>query len=177
MLQLLRPKYLIPVHGEYRQLSAHARLAVDTGYESGSVLLASSGDRIVLDERECDIKDRVPFGHVFIDAAFDPVDFEILRDRRKIAGDGIVVPVVAVDCESGAIGGTPEIVTRGFVPDSVEGVLAEARKVVGDALAEATPEERKDEGVLKARIQTELKRFLRRRTQRRPLIIPVIVEF
>jgi ribonuclease J len=178
VLQLLRPTYLIPVHGEFRQLRAHADLAVESGFDADHVVLADSGDLIALNRSECGVRDRVPVGHVFIDAALDEVDFEILRDRRRIAGDGIVVPVVAVDCRSGAIGGMPEIVTRGFVPELLDdGVLAEARQIVADAVADATPEERGDEGMLKARIQTELKRFLRRRTQRRPLIIPVIVEF
>jgi len=177
MLQLLRPKYLIPVHGEYRQLWAHADLARATGMARDRIVLADSGDVIALGADECRVVDRVQVRHVFIDAALDQVGFEILRDRRKIAGDGIVVPVVAVD-ESGVIGGSPEIVTRGFVPNGQdEGVLDDARRLIVELMAESSPEERGDEGVLKARIQTELKRFLRRRTQRRPLIIPVIVEF
>ncbi len=178
MLHLLRPRYLVPIHGEYRQLRAHADLALSAGMDPERILLADSGDVIAVSEEECRVVDRVHVGHVFIDAALDEVDFGILRDRRKIAGDGIVVPVVAVDCESGAIGGSPEIVTRGFVPDGQDDrVVDDARRLIVGLLAEATPEERGDEGVLKARIQTELKRFLRRRTQRRPLIIPVIVEF
>jgi ribonuclease J len=178
MLRLLRPRWLVPVHGEYRQLHAHASLAGEDSIPADRVCLASSGDVIALNETECRITDRVPVGHVFIDAALDEVDFGVLRERRKIAGDGIVVPVVAVDCESGTVGSSPEIVTRGFVFDGEDDpVLADARRVVVEAVADASPEERSDEGVLKARIQTELKRFLRRRTQRRPLIIPVIVEF
>jgi ribonuclease J len=178
LLQLVRPRWLVPVHGEYRQLHAHATLAGPDTIPAERVCLAQSGDVIAVNERECRIADRVPVGHVFIDAALDEVEVDVLRERRKIAGDGIVVPVLAVDRESGVIGGSPEIVTRGFVFDGADDpVLAEARRVVVDALADASPEERGDEGVLKARIQTELKRFLRRKTQRRPLIIPVIVEF
>jgi ribonuclease J len=114
---------------------------------------------------------------VFNDAALDEVDPSLLRDRRRGAEDGIVVAVVAVDRDRGAIAEYPQIVTRGFVPDAEGHVLrAEARRIVVDSLAEATPEERRDEALLRARVQTELKRFLRRRTQRSPLIIPVIVE-
>ncbi len=177
LLRLLRPKFLIPIHGEYRQLRAHARLGREVGLEGGAVLVAESGDVIALDGKTCSVVDRVTVGQVFIDATLEEVNLAVLRDRRQIAGDGIVVPVIAVDRESGAVNGSPEIVSRGFLPEPEESeVLQEASRVVVEALAEASPEERADEGLLKARIQSELKRFLRRRTQRRPLIIPVIVE-
>jgi ribonuclease J len=175
MLQLVRPRYLIPIHGEYRQLHAHAGLGVDAGLPRERVLLAESGDRIVADSREIRIADRVHVGQTFIDATLDEVDVEILRDRRRIADEGIVVPVIAVDRESGSINGFPEIVTRGFVADT-NGLIEGAQQVIVETLAAASPEERTDEALLKARIQTDLKRYLRRRAQRRPLIIPVIVE-
>jgi ribonuclease J len=177
LLRLLRPKFLIPIHGEFRQLQEHARVGREAGLTRDSVILADSGDRIVLTESECFVADRVPVGQVFIDDALEEVDLSVLRDRRRIAGDGIVVTVVAVNRETGGADGTPEIVSRGFLPeDGEEAVLEEARRVVSQALAAATPEERADEGLLKARIATDLKRFLRRRTQRRPLIVPVLVE-
>ena len=179
LLRLLRPKFLIPIHGEYRQMRAHARLAVDAGFDESSVLLADSGDLIALDAKQVRIEERVKVGQVFVDAGLDEVDLDILRDRRRIAGDGIVVPVVAVNRESGAVNGSPEIMTRGFVPrgEPSDGeLMAEARRLVTRSLSDATPEERTDEGLLGARIQTALERFLRQRTQRQPLIIPVIVE-
>ncbi len=179
LLELLRPRFLIPIHGEYRQLAAHARLAVECGLQSDHVQLADSGDVITLDEQRITIDDRVRVGRVFIDATLNEVDLAVLRDRRQIAGDGIVVPVVAVQRESGAVNGYPEIVARGFAPITEGGngsLMHEARKVVADSLADATPEERSDEALLRARIRSELKRFLRRRTKRRPLIVPVILE-
>ncbi|MBZ5640174.1 MAG: ribonuclease J [Acidobacteriia bacterium] len=177
LLRLLRPKFLIPIHGEYRQLREHARVGREAGLASDAVIVADSGDLIALTENECRIVDRVPVGQVFIDDALEEVDLSVLRDRRRIAGDGIVVTVVAVDRVSGGVNGTPEIISRGFLPEGgEETVLEEARHVVSLSLAEATPEERADEGLLKARIATDLKRFLRRRTQRRPLIVPVLVE-
>ena len=179
LLQLLRPRYVIPIHGEYRQLSAHARLAVECGIDASRVQLADSGDVIAVDGQGISVVDRVHVGQVFIDATLDEVDLSVLHDRRRIAGDGIVVPVVAVHRESGAANGYPEIMARGFVPisdDPTGDVMAEARRVVAASLAAATAEERSDEGLLRARIQTELKRFLRRRTNRRPLVIPVILE-
>jgi ribonuclease J len=175
LLQIVRPRWLVPIHGEYRQLHAHAGLAVEAGLPPGAILLAASGDRIVVNDAEIAVADRVPVGRTFIDAGLDEVDLDILRDRRRIAGDGIVVPVIAVDRESGSLNGDPEIVTRGFVADT-DGLLEGASRIVAETLADASPEERTDEAMLKARIQAGLRRYLRRRTQRRPLIIPVIVE-
>ena len=179
LLELLRPRFLIPIHGEFRQLVAHLRLALECGLERDHVQLADSGDVITLDGQRITIDDHVHVGRVFIDATLDEVDLAVLRDRRQIAGDGIVVAVVALQRESGAVNGYPEIVARGFVPIAEggnENLMHEARKVVADSLADATPEERGDETLLRSRIRSELKRFLRRRTKRRPLIIPVILE-
>jgi ribonuclease J len=175
VLNLVRPRYFIPIHGEYRQLSAHLRLARDNGLEHGRALLAQSGDVVAVDERNCSVVDRVQAGQVFIDAAMETVDMTVLRDRRRIAGDGVLVPVVALDREKGR--DTLEIVSRGFLSEGDEnGLLNEVREVALRLLSDATPEERTDEGLLKARIKTELKRFLRRRAQRHPLILPVILE-
>jgi ribonuclease J len=179
IIELLRPRFLVPIHGEYRQLAAHARLAVEAGLEPRSVQLADSGDVIALEPGSVAVVDRVHVGQVFIDAELDEVDLSVLRDRMRIAGDGIVVPVVAVKRESGALSSSLEIMARGFVPIGDDGdpqLLAEARRVVAETLADASPEERGDEGLLRARIQAALRRFLRRRTNRRPLVIPVIVE-
>jgi ribonuclease J len=178
LIELVRPRYLVPIHGEYRQLKSHYDLARRCGLSAESVVLAESGDVIAVDERGIAIVDRVQVGQVFIDAALEEVDEAVLRDRRRSAWDGIVVAVVAVDRDAGEIGDYPQIVTRGFVDDADGGgtLARDARRIVSRALADATPEERRDEAVLKAKIHTELKRFLRRSVQRTPLIIPVIVE-
>jgi ribonuclease J len=178
LLQLLRPKYLVPIHGEYRQLHAHARLGVDCGMDPAHVQLADTGDVIALDDRTIGIRDRVRVGQVFLDATLEQVDRAMLRDRKRVAWDGLVVPVVAVDRQRGVLSGYPQILTRGFLPDVEpdEGLLLEAKQLLAQSLTDASPEERADEGLLRARIQAELKRFLRRRTQREPLILPVIVE-
>ena len=125
---------------------------------------------------ECAVVDRVPVGQVFIDATLEEVDFQLLRERKQIAGDGLVVPVVAVSPAGVDPPGRIEIVSRGFLLEDGNGLFHDAKQVLADSIASATPEERGDEGLLKARLQTDLKRFLRRRTQRRPLIIPVILE-
>jgi ribonuclease J len=177
LLHLVRPRFLVPIHGEYRQLDAHARIGRDAGIPRANVVLADTGDVIRLTPDSCAVVDRVPVGQVFIDASLSEVDLSVLRERKQLAGDGIVVTIVAVDRESGAVRGTPEVVTRGFVPElEDESLLPDAARAVAEAVREATPEERSDEGLLKARVHDELKRFLRRRTQRRPLIIPIVVE-
>ena len=177
LIHLLRPKFLLPIHGEYRQLAAHAAVGRGCGLPADRVVLAESGDLMALTENDFKRVERVPVGQVFIDGALDRVDFTMLRDRRQIAGDGIVVAVVAVHRDSGLVSGPAEIASRGFVSDATEEeLLREARGAVALSLAETSREERADEGLLKAKIQAGLRRFLRKRTQKRPLIIPVIVE-
>jgi ribonuclease J len=177
LIHLLRPKFVLPIHGEYRQLAAHAAIARGCGIEADNVLLAESGDLMTLNEDGFRRAERVPVGQVFIDGALDRVDFTMLRDRRQIAGDGIVVAVVALNRGSGLVSAPPEIASRGFVSDATEeALLEEARDVVASSLADTSLEERSDEGLLKAKIQAGLRRFLRKRTQKRPLIIPVVVE-
>ena len=176
LLNLLRPRHLLPVHGEFRQLTSHARLAADAGMAPDNIVIADSGDVIVVSENEFAVRDHVHVGHVFIDATLEQVEHSVLRDRRRIAGDGVVVPVVPVDRDSGTLG-TPELIACGFVTDDDErGLLEDARRIVVESLEDATAEERGDDGVLKTRVQTELKRYLKKRVSRRPLIIPVIVE-
>ena len=178
LFELLRPRAFLPIHGEYRQLAAHARLARAAGLCAASVVEAESGDVVALSASGPAVVDRVPVGQVFIDESLDPVDHAVLRERRRLADDGIVVAVVALRRASGAIDGYPQILARGFVPgaDGTADWIAEARRVIVDLLADALPEERGDEGLLRARVQTELGRFLRRRTGRRPLVVPVILE-
>ncbi len=176
--QLLRPRFFIPIHGEYGQLSAHAALAADMGMPRDRIILAESGDLIALDGTTCQVVDRVPAGQVFIDATLEQVDLAVLKDRRKIAGDGIVVAVIALDRDSGEVRKPTEFVSRGFLADDgQDGLMELAGAVVSATISEATPEERVDEALLRAKLQADLKRFFRRKTQRRPMIIPVLVEF
>lgn len=178
VVQLVRPRFYVPIHGDYRQLRANARLARDRGLDASSVLVAESGDVIALSADTIGVEGRVHVGRRFLDTAFGEVDADVLRDRRRSAGDGIVVVVVEVDRDSGVVNGAPEIVSRGFVPDTDDddGLVRDARSAVVEALAAAGPEELADEGLVRARIVTAMKRFLRRRTQRHPLIIPVVLE-
>ena len=178
VLRLLRPRFFVPIHGEYRQMLAHARLAREVGLTNDRIVLAESGDVLVLDETSCRAAERIHVGQVFLDATQEEVDLEVLRDRRRIAGDGVVMAVVAIERGTGQLARPPELVARGFAPgQDEEFLLDEAGRVLRVALEEAGAEERTDEGLMKARIQTDLRRFFRRRFQRRPLIVPVIVEY
>ena len=181
VLSLVRPKYFVPIHGEFRQLARHAKVAkfVTRGLPSAvEVLTAENGDVLRFDAEGGRIADKTPSGRVLIDGTrVGEVDDEVLRDRRHISIDGIIMPVVAINARTGIIEGVPELVARGFVSDdSTAAMLAEGARVVSNAIAECSVEERTDPGLMKERIRTEVRRFLKKRTGRRPMVLPVVIE-
>jgi ribonuclease J len=179
VLNLVRPKYFVPVHGEYRQLERHAKLAQHLSYsglEASFVL--ESGDTLEIDDRGARRGEPVPVGRICIDSGtLDEVvqDF-VIRDRRHLSEDGFVLPIILINKHTGRSEVLPEIVSRGFISADSDGVLKEARQVVMKTLEASTTEERGDWGVMQEKIRTDLKRFLNKQTQRRPLIMPVILE-
>jgi ribonuclease J len=177
MLTLTRPRYFIPIHGELRQLYSHARLAEKTGLPRERILLAESGDVIEMDGKSARVSGKVPIGRVMIDGTFDEVDEIVVRDRRHISEGGIILAVVAIDRKTGAIEGDPEIVSRGFAFEGAGGdLLREAGRQIKRSLEAATPEERADRGVVKMMIQRDLKRFFRKNLDKRPMVIPAVIE-
>ncbi len=177
MLTLTRPRFFIPIHGELRQIHNHARLAEQVGLPRERILLGTSGDVFELNEKEARLAGRVPAGRVFIDGTLDEVDEIVVRDRRHISEGGIVLAVVAIDRRSGQMVGEPEIVSRGFAAGAGDQeVLRDAARLVRRSVESATPEERADRGVMKALIQRDLKRHFRKTLERRPMIIPAIIE-
>ena len=180
VLSLVRPRYFIPVHGEYRQLSHHAGVAkrVFAGQNPRpEILLAENGDVIVFDERGARIAGKAPVGRVLIDGTRSgEIGDEVLRDRRHLAEDGLVVPVVAINKQTGLLEGAPEIVTRGFVMEDAEDLLADGSRLLCDVIERASLEERTDQGIIKEKLRVELRRFFRRRSGRRPFVLPVIME-
>jgi ribonuclease J len=177
MLTLVRPRFFLPIHGEIRQLYNHARLAERTGMPRERVLLAETGDVITVEERSARVAEKIRAGRVFIDGTLEEVDEIVVRDRRHISEGGIVLAVVAIDKQTGAMNGDPEIVSRGFVFEEARGdLLREASRVVRRSVEAASPEERADRGVIRTIIQRDLKRYFRRSLDRRPMIIPAIIE-
>jgi ribonuclease J len=181
VISLVRPRYLVPVHGEYRQLARHARVARDVtgGLASPTtVILAENGQRIRFDRDGGRIVDSVVAGRVLIDGTrAGEVDGEMIRDRRHLAADGLVVPVVVMNRQKGVREGLPEIVARGFVPEAEAGdVLTDGATFIAGVIDACSAGERTDEGLLKERIRGEFRRFLKRRTGRRPMVLPVVME-
>ncbi len=182
VLSLVRPRYFIPIHGEYRQLAQHARVAakVMRGADRHvQVLLAQDGDVIQFDANGARIADKAPTGRVLIDTTrVGEVGDEVLRDRRHLAADGLVVAVVAISRHTGTMTGTPELVARGFVVDEgeEESLFADASRVIGDCIASAGVEERTDQGLMTEKLRVELRRFFKKRSGRRPLVLPVLME-
>jgi len=180
LLNLVRPRYFIPIHGEYRQLAKHAALAAHlkaAGLEE--VFVLEAGETLQVDASGARKGERVPVGRVCIDsgAVDEVVEEMVIRDRRHLAEEGIVLPVIAIDKRTGRLEGTPEVVSRGFVPaeDGSE-VLQQARQVIIETLESSTLEELVDWGVIKEKIRSELRRYIFRQTARHPLIVPVILE-
>jgi ribonuclease J len=177
MLSLVRPRYFVPIHGEYRQLARHARIAsrVLTGTR---VLLAENGDVLRFDQDGGRIAGKVPAGRILIDGTRSgEVGDEVLRDRRHLAGDGLVVPVVAIGRQSGVLEETPDVITRGFVLDArTEALLKEIPTLLASTIESASIEERTDPGLIKEKIRVDLQRFFRKRSGLRPLVLPVIME-
>jgi ribonuclease J len=177
MLSLVRPRYFVPIHGEYRQLARHARVA-KTVCPGTKVVLAENGDVIRIDEDGARITGKAPAGRILIDGTRSgEVGDEVLRDRRHLAGDGLVVPVVAINRLSGMLEETPDVITRGFVLDArTEALLKEIPGLVGAAIDGASVEERTDPGLIKEKIRVDLQRFFRKRSGLRPFVLPVVME-
>ena len=178
MLSLISPRCFVPIHGEYRQLAHHARLAEQVSGGKTTALLAENGDRLCFDESGGWIGEPVPAGRVLIDGTrTGEVADEVLRDRRHLAGDGVVVAVMGLNAQTGRVEQDPELITRGFVIDATTDALLEAAASRLRALAaEASVEERLDQGAIREQVRVELQRFFRKRCGRRPLVLPVIME-
>jgi ribonuclease J len=179
VLNLVRPRYFLPVHGEYRQLAKHAQLAQHmshSGLEQSFVL--ETGESLEIDRAGARKGETVPVGRVCIDSGSldDVVEDMVIRDRRHLSEDGFVLPIIAINKHTGKSEGLPEIVSRGFVSMDGAQILDGARQVVARTLENSTAEERTDWGVMQEKIRADLKRYLTRQTSRRPLIMPVILE-
>ena len=180
IINLVKPRFFIPIHGEYRQLKLHAEMAGSMHGSVGKVMLIESGDVLEFDELGARKTAKVRVGRVCIDSGSrtDVVEDLIIKDRRHLSEDGIVLPIIAINKLSGVVESSPEIVTRGFNVGEVgeDGFMEGAKRMVEDTLAHSSEEEKADYGVIKEKIRADLKRYISKETQRRPLIMPVILE-
>ena len=177
VLQLVKPKYFIPVHGEYRHLFRHAALAHQLGVVSGEILLAENGHCIEFNEDGAFRRDPVAAGRVMVDSgSLEEIEEVVVRDRKHLSEDGVVVPIIAIDKHTGKLESQPEIVTRGFMSDNGSDLVTGARDIVLRTINTSNAEERADWSVIKEKIRIDLKRYINKQTSKRPLILPVILE-
>ena len=176
MINLVRPKFFIPIHGDFRHLKRHAELATATGVPE-KVILLEDGDVLTVDANSAQKTGKIPTGRVCIDnnSTADVVDDTVIKDRKQLGGDGVFLPIIAINRKTGQVEGQPEITTRGFAADDPD-LLRNARDIVARTLDTSSGEERRDYGVMKEKIRTDLKRFLQKNANRRPLIMPIILE-
>ena len=180
VLNLVRPRYFMPIHGEFRQLSKHARLSshlLSMGLEETFVM--ETGEVLEIDHHGARRAGKVPVGRVCIDSGSveDVVQEMVIRDRRHLSEDGIVLPIIAINRQTGKMENLPEIVSRGFaLAEEGSEFMQTARQVVVITLEGSNREEKADWGVMKEKIRADLKRYIVKATSRRPLIMPVILE-
>ena len=175
---LLHPKYAIPVHGEFKHLKAQAKIAKELGIDKENIFILHSGDVLEIDDDNAEVKGKVPVGAILVDGlGVGDVGNVVLRDRQHLAEDGIMIVVMALDSYGSQLVSGPDIVSRGFVyvRESDE-LLDEARHLVDEAVFGCLSKGQTDWGKLKSTIKDVLSEFVWRKTQRRPMILPIIME-
>ncbi|GMV23876.1 MAG: ribonuclease J [Acidimicrobiia bacterium] len=177
VLSLVQPRFFVPIHGEYRQLARHARLARAVCPDT-EVLSITDGDVLRFDDEGGRVTERVQTGRILVDGTrTGEIADEVLRDRRHLAGDGLVVVVMAVNGRTGALERTPEVIARGVAADArSEQALREAPGLLEAAMEQVSKDERTDPGLLQERVRVEVQRLFKRRASRRPLVLPIVLE-
>ena len=175
---LVRPKFFIPVHGEQRHLKTHAKLAQEMGMDPRNIIISDIGRVIELTQRSAKLNGTVPAGKVFVDGyGVGDVGSVVLRDRKHLAEDGMIVVVTSMSGENGAVVSGPDIITRGFVyVKESEGLMEDLRRVAAEALERCERSHTTDWTAIKAEIKGDLSGFLYKKTKRNPMILPVIME-
>lgn len=176
-LSIVEPEWYVPIHGEYRHLVANAALGRRMGVAPDQVMLCEDGDVIVIDDDGLRLGDRVPAGYVYVDGIIGDVGTGVIRDRRVLAEEGVVVVVVTVDVQTAEIVTGPEIITRGWVyAPEAEDLLDEACDTVGEAVQRALGGGVRDVEALERDVRRAAGKFVNERTRRRPMIVPVVME-
>jgi ribonuclease J len=173
---IVRPEWFIPVHGEYRHMKAHADLAVVMGASPDRVLQATDGDVVELSDEGLAFVDKVPAHYLFVDGIVGDVGHGVLRDRRVLAEEGVVVIVATVDAETHKVITGPEVITRGWVyAPEADDLLDEAEAHIEKALVRALDEGVSDIDSLEREVRRAAGKFVNERTKRRPMIVPVVM--
>ena len=177
LLSVARPRSFVPVHGEYRHLLRHSRLAIEMGVPPNDVLVCEDGDVVALTDEGIDFDGEVSSSYVFIDGIAGDVGMGVLRERRVLAEEGIVVAAVTLDRKSGVLVGQPVVVSRGFLDDEGhEELAAAARAAVVKALEVAAAEGHPEPDAIRRLVRRTVGKMVNERTRRRPMIVPVVVE-
>ena len=178
MLQLTRPRYFVPIHGEYRHLVRHRKLAQDVGVPEDHCFILEDGDVLEMTATSAKKVQPIQAGRVFVDGkGVGDVGDVVIRDRRHLSEDGMVLAVMAIHQQSGEIVAGPDLISRGFMRDEEgEEVLGQARKVVLDILASLNRETRTDPAELQEEVRKALRRYFRKKFERHPVVLPYIIE-
>jgi ribonuclease J len=178
VLRLVRPKYFVPVHGEYRHLVRHVELAVETGIDRGRCFLLEDGETLVIDADGSKPGDRVESGRVFVDGkGVGDVEEPVLRDRRHLSQDGLVIAILGMHPTTGDVVAGPELVSRGFVLEGAQQeLLQDAKAAVLTSLQAISPDSRADPIEVQEAVRRTLKKFFDKRLNRRPMILPYVME-
>ena len=177
ILRLVKPRYFIPVHGEYRHLFRHAALAHQLGAVGEEILLMEDGKCIEFTEDGAFLRDPVTAGRVLVDSgSLEEIEAIVVRDRKHLSEEGVVIPIIAIDKHTGKLESAPEVVSRGLMSENNGELLAGAKEIVMKTFELSNLEERADWSVIKEKIRVDLKRYISKQTSKRPLILPVILE-
>jgi ribonuclease J len=177
LLNLVKPRYFVPIHGEYRHLSLHARLAESIGISSEDIFVLEDGDVLEVSEQTAKIDGKVSSGHVYVDGlSVGDVGGVVLRNRRMLSRDGIVVVIIAVNRQTGKLAGRPDIVTRGFVDTrEFKEMMDESREILGKTLDHGGARA-SEWSSINTKVKDTLEKFYYERTKRRPMILPFMVK-
>ncbi|MBM4262674.1 MAG: ribonuclease J [Deltaproteobacteria bacterium] len=178
MLQLTRPRYFVPIHGEYRHLCKHRQLAQDVGVPVENCFILEDGDVLEIDKHRAAKTKPIQVGRVFVDGnSVGDVGDIVIRDRRHLSEDGMVLAVMAIHQQTGELVAGPDLISRGFMsPEESEEVLEQARKAVLETLNGLNKESRTDPAELQEEVRKTLRRYFRKKLERRPVVLPYIIE-
>jgi ribonuclease J len=178
VLSLLKPDYLVPVHGEFRHLRHHANTGISLGIPEENIFILENGACLQFRNGEAHLEDSVSAGNFLVDAgAIAESSSGVMRERQQLAEDGMFIVVARINAQNGQLLGPPDVISRGFVsPESANGLVDESIDVVSQTLQRTARQRVTDWGELKKAIRQDLSGFLSNRTGKRPIILPLIVE-